>query len=434
MFKLKYNALSLAQIFFGLINSILLLKVFGVSGQTDAYFIGDVILGGVVMVQMMAVEQFMYAYHELKAASREDAAALYAYALWLILASGAAALLLLNVLSGPVISLFAYKLDAGRAAILERLFPVFSLLAVFNPLNFLNAKLLNAEGRFAYPYLLGIIPSLLSSCALLLVYFSGGNDILWLLSASVGGAGLSVLLGLAAVKGCGVPVRLRTSHPAGRTFVFNSVKMKFGHNINNVLAPLITNNLLAGFSQGAVSQFGYAWKIVTAMGNLATGPSARMYASAVSSAWPGKDPARLKALLREFLGLMTPLFLFSTFAIYAVLPFAFKVISSAHMEPADISVIRTMFLALSAWYLVGLLESAFVQVCIASNRSRVFIANNTVFVVSYFAAAWALGGVSGIYSIPFGLIAAQAVSLVLYYRASSEILGGLAGAAKAGVS
>jgi hypothetical protein len=93
-----------------------------------------------------------------------------------------------------------------------------------------------------------------------------------------------------------------------------------------------------------------------------------------------------------------------------------------------------MFLALSAWYLIGLLESAFVQVCLASNRSRVFIANNTVFVVSYFAAAWTLGGFSGIYSIPFGLIAAQAISLALYYRASSEILADIAGAAKTGVS
>jgi len=431
MFKLKYNALSLVQILFGFLNSILLLKVFGVSGQTDAYFIGDIILGVMVMLQMMAVEQFMYFYHELKAADLESARSLYAYALSVTLLLGAAALLLLNLFSGAVISLFAYTLDPERLAILKRLFPVFSLLAIFNPLNFLNAKLLNAEGRFAYPYVLSIIPSLFSACALVFVYFSGDNDIMWLLAASVGGGAAAALFGFAAVKACGVPVRLACSHPAAREFVTNSVEIKFGHNINNILAPLITNNMLSAFSPGAVSYFGYAWKIVTAIGNLAAGPSARMFASAVSAAWPAGDPARIKSLTREFLRLIIPLFFVSVAAAYAALPYALELVASARLVAGDIAAIRLMFLALAAWYLAGLVESAFIQICIAARGSRVFVLNNSIFVALYFLAAWSGSRVFGIYAIPLGLIAAQVGSFLLYFRASTGILGRMSSSEKA---
>lgn len=422
MFKLKYNALSLLQIFFGLFNSILLLKVFGVSNQTDAYFMGDIIMGGAFMVQIMAIEQFMYFYNDLKARDRTSAHALYSYALFLTLAIGVAALLLLNVLSGAVISVFAYKLDPLRLDALKRLFPVFSLLAVFYPLHNLNVRLLNGEARFAYPYALGIVPSFFSAVAMLYVYFTGGSDILWVLSASVGGMAAAALLGLAAVRSCGVPIRLSFSHPIAREFVANSFKVKFGYNINHILTPLITNNILSSFSPGAVSYFGYAWKIVTVTGNLTTGPSSRMFASSVSLAWPRRDISRIKALVREFLRLITPLFIVSVLVVYLVLPYALELVSSTSLALADISSIRAMFLALSAWYLVGLVESAYLQVCVAWRKGRVFALNNSIFVVLYLILALLARERIGIYAIPFGLVAAQLVSLWLYIRSSRVAL------------
>jgi len=425
MFKLKYNVLSLIQIFFGFLNSVLLLKIFGVSIYTDAYFMGDIILGGLVMVQMMAVEQFMYVYNELKARDRESAHALYAYALWLSLVIGIGSFVVINLFSGSVITVFAYKLDPARLAVLKRLFPVFSLLAVFNPLNFLNFRLLNAEGRFAYPYALGIIPSFFSSCAMLFLYFSGTSDIMTLLAASVGGNAAAGLLGLWAVRSSGVPVRLAAGHPSARSLISSSFKVRFGYNINNILAPLITNNMLSAFSAGSVSYFGYAWKIVTVVGNLTTGPSARMFASGISLAWPEKNVRRIKAMAREYLRLIAPLFCVSVLLAYAGLPWVLRLVASARLGGAEITVIQLMFLALSGWYFTGLIESASIQICMAGQLSKVFIINNSVFVAAYLSAAWAAKGVLGIYSIPAGLITAQLISLMLYYRSACGLLGSL---------
>lgn len=431
MFKLKYNALALVQIFFGLFNSILLLKIFGVSIYTDAYFMGDIILGAVVMAQMMAVEQFMYFYNELKAESRESAHALYAYALCLSLVIGAVSFAAINVFSTPLIMIFAYKLDPARLEVLKRLFPVFSLLAILNPLNFLNAKLLNAEGRFAYPYVLGIIPSLFSACSMAYLYFSGGSDIIMLLAASVAGNAVAGLLGLWAVKSSGVPVRFAVSHPSGGEFVSNSLKVKFGHNINNILTPMVTNNMLSAFSPGAVSYFGYAWKIVGVIGSLATGPSSRIFASGISIAWPLRNSGEIKAMTGEFLRLITPLFCLSAFLSYAALPYALELVSSSRLSGQDIAAIRMMFLALAAWYLTGLVEGPFLQICIASKRSRVIILNNSAFIAVYFFTSWVGKGALGIYSIPFGLVAAQSLSFLLYYYRASKMMNSF-GPAKSG--
>lgn len=422
MFKLKYNILSLVQIFFGFFNSILLLKIFGVSVYTDSYFMGDIILGGVVMVQMMAVEQFMYFYNELKAGNVASAHSLYAYSLSLVLVIGAVSFVILNLFSAQVITIFAYKLDPARLEVLKRLFPVFSLLAIFNPLGFLNAKLLNAEGRFAYPYVLAIIPSLFSFCAMVYLYFSGGSDIMTLLAASVIGNAAAGLLGLWAVKSTGIPVRLAASHPLAATFVSNSFKVRFGININNILTPIVTNNFLSSFSPGAVSYFGYAWKIVTVLGNLSTGPSARIFASGISAAWPSRNAGRIRAMAKEYLQLITPLFCLSVLFVYFLLPHVLKLISSARLGGADMVAIQLMFLALSAWYFTGLLELPYVQICLAGKRSRALIINNSIFVGSYVSVASVVKGAFGIYSIPFGLVAAQFCSLLFYFHSASKLL------------
>jgi len=60
MFNLKYNILAMYQMVLGLLSSVLMLRVFGVTIQADSYLIACSIITSLQFVQIMFVEQFMF--------------------------------------------------------------------------------------------------------------------------------------------------------------------------------------------------------------------------------------------------------------------------------------------------------------------------------------------------------------------------------------
>ena len=73
MFKLKYNFLVITQIILGIVNYVLLLRVFGVSIQSDAYLLATSSLTVLVNLVIFPIGQFIHYYNDLKAKSiKED--------------------------------------------------------------------------------------------------------------------------------------------------------------------------------------------------------------------------------------------------------------------------------------------------------------------------------------------------------------------------
>ena len=73
MFNFRYNLLAIIQVFLALINSVLLIRLFGVSYQSDSYLMAVAIIAALQLLQLMMVEQFMYFYHDLKVKSVMEA-------------------------------------------------------------------------------------------------------------------------------------------------------------------------------------------------------------------------------------------------------------------------------------------------------------------------------------------------------------------------
>ena len=224
--------------------------------------------------------------------------------------------------------------------------------------------------------------------------------------------------GLALVRRAGVPIRLSTSHPLALPFIRNSVSMRFGHSLHQFLAPLITNNALAALPSGAVSHYGYAQRVLQILYNVATGPSARMYASHVSAMWSGGNAAAIRAALKSYLRVVPPLMLAAAAAGYLLLPSALRLVAGSSLSAGDIDTIRLLFLFLTGWYLVMTVESAFTMVSIAERNSRIFIKTNAIFGLLYLAIVLLARGRLGVYAVPLGLFLAQSANLFTYSRAA----------------
>jgi hypothetical protein len=89
-------------------------------------------------------------------------------------------------------------------------------------------------------------------------------------------------------------------------------------------------------------------------------------------------------------------------------------IGSRNLSQQDIQYIQHLFLALAPWYLIGLIESPFISVSIASKRSMVFIATNSVFILTYFSLSILMTPRFGIYTIPIAVAIAQLINLTTF--------------------
>src|SRR6185369_13884104 len=114
MFKLKYNAIALYQVLIGLLSSVMMVRVFGVSEQADAYLIACSIIASLQLIQIMFVEQFMFFYNDLKVQSCENARNFYNAAISISLLTGVLFCIVFFLSTTPLIKLFAFGIDGER--------------------------------------------------------------------------------------------------------------------------------------------------------------------------------------------------------------------------------------------------------------------------------------------------------------------------------
>ena len=414
MFNVRYNVLAIYQVVLGLLNSLLLLKVFGVSSKSDAYLIGANVLGSLQFVHSICIEQFLFVYHDLKVMDRQSAKEFYHSAVSFSLLSGVFFYLLYVLAIDPLISLFAFGIDVERYQLLRKVLHIMFIGVVFDSVNAVNQRLLQAEMKFSIPYVLNSLQALLTTLLLGYLVVTGNTSIELIAGARTAGICVAFLAGLAVASRMGFPFRFRLRHPAFRSFVRNSITMAFGQNIRNFLINPITNNILALLPTGYASYFYYAQRLHTISNHVVIGPSYTVLNSRVSMHWAGKNLEGIKADIRKFLPPAVLTFtIITTFAVLLI-PSAFRMIGSRNLSQQDIQYIQHLFLALAPWYLIGLIESPFISVSIASKRSMVFIATNSVFILTYFSLSTLMTPRFGIYTIPIAVAIAQLVNLTTF--------------------
>ena len=422
MFNLKYNILAVYQVLLGLLSSVLMLRVFGVSKQADAYLIGSSIVISLQFVQIMFVEQFMFFYNDLRVQSRESAREFYSAAITFSFLTGILLYLLFALCVHPLITLFAFGIDAQRYRLLETILQLLFIGSIFESVNLINLRLMNAEMSYATPYLLSSFQSLFTVLALVYLSLGDAPDVNLVAAARTCGVACTCLAGFAVVRRMGFPLRRRLRHPALKPFIMNSLAMRVGCNIHNILINPITNNILALLPGGFAASFYYAQRLHQVVNNVVVGPSYGVFQSRVSRHWSEQNPSEIRSDIKRFLPGSVLGFLAAVSAMFLIIPSALTWVGSASMRAADIELIQSLFIALVPWYLIALLESPFLSVCIASKRSFIFFASNTGFIVAYFLLSQVTKQQLGVYSITIGMATAQIINLASFFLFSSALL------------
>jgi O-antigen/teichoic acid export membrane protein len=294
------------------------------------------------------------------------------------------------------------------------LIQVFGLM-VF-PINTLNEKFFNAEMRFSIPYMLSLLPAFFTVLFQGIILSGISKDISLLAWGYSMGSILSTVIGIYLVVKAGIKLKLILSHNQFIPYIKNSFNIRMSCNINNIVTPTITNNILALFPAGYISYFYYAKKMLDVINAITIGPSSKILLSKLSKYWVENEIGNIKAIVNRFIGKSIFFFLAAILINYLASPIFLKIVSMGKLTNSDITSILFLFISLSIWYLILLIESPYFYMCSILRNSRIFIASNILLVLSYLLLTLFLKKYMGIYSLPAGIAVSQVVNLYIFRR------------------
>ena len=422
MFNLKYNFLVIIQIIVGILNSVLVMKVFGVSIYSDAYLLAISIFSVFCLILLMPIDQFMQFYNELKVKSLKKSHDFYNCALIFSLFAGILFCLFIHCGLDYIIKLFTLNLDIQRFEILKNLLTILTCGLMFYPINGVNERLLNAEMRFSIPYMLVIIPNLLVVLVQILMIFYHYTNIYYLAYAQALGLFLVSLFGSIYISKTLIRFKFVGWQDYMTRFIKNSMIMQFGNSFWSITIPIIFNNFLVTFPQGYVSYFYYARKILDIANNFSIGPSKNILRSKISKFVSKCDVDSIKKVSKSFLSWGGLVFLVTVVIAYFVQGPIISLISGNKLTKFDLKMISLLFLSLSPWYFIIFLETPYVCVNIQSKKAKTVLFINLSFLIIFAFLLPLFRNSLGIYSLAVSLILAQVTNLISHIHIANNII------------
>ena len=422
MFKVKYNFLVLFQIVFSILNATLLINMYGVSAESDAYLLSCSILVVLQLILTMPIFQFIPFYNDYKNKSIKKSQDFYNFLFMFSLTYGVIVCLFLYFNLDLLIKIFTLNIDVSRLLILKKLLIISIWGSMFYTIVEINTQLLNAEMNFSLPYILNTIPN---ACVvfvqLLSIYFHTKNIYLLAYGQAISMM-ISAIIGSFYIYKTLIKFRFVFKFEKIFDFIKNSISMQFGNSIYHIFFPIILNNFLVTTPQGTVSCFYYAKKVIDILNSFALGPSVRILRSKIAKAYSKLQIHSIEEYTRYYICLSIVLFAVGIVFTYFVQVPVLKLVSNNKLTLSELSFIQKIFISLTPWYFFMMIENPYVLINIMSKKSHIITLINSSFIVICATIIFLTSGYFNIYVIGIATAIAQFMNFVLHKKYARKIL------------
>ncbi len=418
--QLGYSALGACSVAIGLANSVLTLRMLGVSGESDVWLLSLAIVATFTFLSQLGVDQFLI-FYEHERALGVDRALVFAQAAcqWAIV-SGVVFAILVAFISPIIVQFFAVGQSGQAKESASNIVIAMAAQIAAAPLAHVVRQYLNAQGRYVLSYIVGLWAPLVMTILLLYAYLISGavSSLAWLVGA---GGALQMILCFALVwPQVGVPARPRGYWLALRPFIVASIAMRTGHALHNFFSALIINSTLSALAPGSISIFQYASRFASATAGIAVGPQGGILNAQVSRGWAENNRSVVTTAAKDFVKRVLPILLVVVATVWVFLPTLIRFLVPQKMPLDDLALV---FLILSCWYGIIQLEAVFVAIVVAARRASFFIAVNGLFVVIFYLLSQIALTPWEHADLPLAATAAQLVSIALYASLARLMIG-----------
>jgi len=385
--RLKYNILAGLQVLFSLLFFFQLASVFGAAGESDSFLVSMSIIAAVQLLQLMFVEQLLFFYQQHKAVSKEYARVFYLNSLLFSVAVGVVFIVCFYLFSDEFIDLYLiFGSNSDDKVLLKEVFMYLCFGLIVYPATYVNDRVLNAEEKFALPYVSEMMPYIfMVLCFVWFEYLDIEPDILYLaLSRSLGMFFGLIVTSSVLISDGFFKVKYLKLENNFIQFIQNSFMMRFSHNINNFGVNFIVNSFLLSLPEGFASIYHYALKGVTVIKQVIVGPLYRVFQTDFSSCLYNNKSEKAKNVAKKFakksMGLYVVLLVISWFLIEPVLNYLVPV----KFDSSVVHEISTYFILIGFWHSLMVAELSRITLYMAIKDYKVFLLANSVIVFVLF--------------------------------------------------
>ena len=422
MFNIKYNLLVVIQIVLGILNYVLLVRVFGISVSSDAYLLTISSFFALTLFGTIPLSQIIPYYNDLKINSPQKAGEFYNSSLFFAFIIGILLFIFINIFINLTVKVFACSLDTERMMLFKSLLQIASFGFIFYPMNQVNEQIFNAEMRFAIPYTLTCIPTLFKVLTQVSMLFTHNYNISHLLYAQSIGFGVITIFGTLFIARNMIPFRLVFWTDTLKEEIKNSSVIKVSDVILSNSITALFNNFLALFPKGYISYYYYARKIMDIASTFAIGPSARFLTSGISKMLAAKNTEAIKRLAKKFLLVGGSIFAVALIITYFVQTPILKVISMGKLDSNDLWMISLFYLILCPQQIIGFIQSPVWAVTMQAKKAKNIFIINVLYLVIFAPIIYFAKPIFGVYTLSVAPSSAMLLTFTLYTLSAGKVL------------
>jgi hypothetical protein len=411
--NLKYNMLAMFSALLAFVNTVLNLKVFGISLEADAFYIANTIFTTLSLIPLLFIEQFFYYYNEYKLNSKSEAES-FLFSITIIISLFQILLTTAFLLGMDVVlKLFAHGLDDARYQLLKALSIIFFISLLFMPAKAIFNAAITAEKRFVAIYIFQLITPFLSTIAYAYLWIVGKKDIV-LIAYAVLASEIFIFIGqFLLLKIIGIKIRVSFDLQKLSKFFVNNVKMNIGFRIKDYIVPPLISNILSTMPFGYPSAYSYAYKFVMILQSVVIAPPTKILSVELSSLWIQRKIKEYVSALKKYFFSLYALLIPIICATFFLIPYFLNLISQKEIDQDKIFQIQFLFSLLSIWLILDSTENSLSQYFIISKMSLFFYIKNILFSICFAIVSILVGLYDKSVSIPVAMIIAQSSAIFL---------------------
>ena len=409
------NVLNFVSILLSVIFQILLIRSFGATLQTDAYYLT---IGIIQFVNALFVgfttDLFIPVYNEVKNNGKQESLQFTGAVFLFIAIIGSILAVIAFIIAPLLVKVFASGFTADKILFTANLIKILSVTILFSALNGLLIAALNANLFMTITYTSAIITPALNNLAL--IFFSkayGVNALAF--SIAMGSLLTFLLLFMYHLKKIGWRFNSPMKNKDIAFLLRKNVILRVGHLINALKGPL-TTNVLSYFPVGYITLFSYTDKILNIIFRITNSPMLSLLFVKASNFLATKKMGEIKYVVKSALKSNFVLFIFILLPTIILFKKIFGVIFINRFTSAEIGIMYCLFLCLVPYYLTLSLEMPFTYITIAMKRGGIIAKIASASLILYALILLFGKNIFAIYSIPIAMSFAQLFNTAAYTK------------------
>ncbi|MUJ21753.1 hypothetical protein [Aliivibrio fischeri] len=372
----------LFQALLGVINSYLIIKVFGLGITSDTFFLSMAIMFSFYLFLVMPFEQFIFYFHKEKSKKNEDKYISYQYILSLLVC--VIGFILFMILKQFLISI--YTTDSELSVNITNTINYLFIGYAIYPICYVIEKHASSIGKINSSIMLELTPNIGVFLGLIISIFHGIESLSFIFIIRSIFIYIELLIGVFLIKKIKFDFNLEYAKSQWFTSSLYSNKVKLIKTLPTIIIEVMISRVLSNYSQGYISIYYYANRFAVILKQIVIGPSFKIYQNKISDNISKSNIKDMFNNIYTYIKESLLIYTFTAIILYFLIPQVFMFVGVDKLSVDDVEKIKDFFVVLSCTQVLIIIENSISFIMFSMEKIKVmmfsYLSSTSAFLMS----------------------------------------------------